>query len=40
MTLNHTGHELYKCAKVTATLTNLFFNGLIASTGHFSFICA
>ena len=39
--MNHTGHELiYKCARVNGHTNKFVFNGLIAATGHFYFICA
>ena len=40
MKLNHTGHEVYKCARVAGHTKSLFFNGLVAVTGPLYFICA
>ena len=39
MKLIHTGHEVYQWARVAGHTKSLFFNGLIAVTGHLYFIC-
>ena len=40
MKVNHTGHEVYQCARVAGHTKKFVSNGLIAVTGHLYFMCA